>query len=31
PWTDPQVNLTDARTAYTGPVELAAPGATYEI
>ncbi|WP_372351525.1 MBL fold metallo-hydrolase [Streptomyces sp. KL116D] len=31
PWTDPQVNLTDARAVYDGAVELAAPGVTYEI
>jgi ribonuclease BN (tRNA processing enzyme) len=31
PWTDPHVNLTDAREAFPGPTELAAPGATYEI
>ncbi|MGY0024316.1 MBL fold metallo-hydrolase [Streptomyces sp. cg35] len=31
PWTDPQVNLADARAVYDGPVELAVAGATYEI
>ncbi|MFE1956320.1 MULTISPECIES: MBL fold metallo-hydrolase [Streptomyces] len=31
PWTDPQVNLADARDVYSGPVELAAPGVSYEI
>lgn len=31
PWTDGDVNLADARGAYTGPVELAAPGAVYEV
>ncbi|MBM7089688.1 MBL fold metallo-hydrolase [Streptomyces sp. NPDC012461] len=31
PWTDPQVNLRDARAVYDGPVELAAPGAVYRI
>lgn len=31
PWTDGQVNLADARAAFDGPVELARPGATYEI
>ncbi|WP_338696992.1 MBL fold metallo-hydrolase [Streptomyces sp. Q6] len=31
PWTDPQVNLADARSVYDGPVELAAPGVTYEL
>jgi ribonuclease BN (tRNA processing enzyme) len=31
PWTDPEINLTDARAVYTGPVDLAAAGATYEI
>lgn len=31
PWTDPQINLADARTAYAGPVELAAPGVTYDL
>ncbi|GAB3954341.1 MBL fold metallo-hydrolase [Streptomyces sparsus] len=29
PWTDPQVNLRDARTAFDGPVELARPGAVH--
>lgn len=29
PWTDPRRNLSDARSAYTGPVELAQPGAVY--
>ncbi|MGW0734143.1 MBL fold metallo-hydrolase [Streptomyces sp. NPDC002851] len=31
PWTDPQINLRDARAVFSGPVDLAAPGATYEI
>ncbi|GAA4678080.1 MBL fold metallo-hydrolase [Streptomyces chumphonensis] len=31
PWTDAQVNLRDAKTAFDGPVELARPGATYEV
>ncbi|MCX3064006.1 MBL fold metallo-hydrolase [Streptomyces beihaiensis] len=31
PWTDPQVNLADARAVYGGPVELAAPGRSYEV
>ncbi|MEN3584795.1 MBL fold metallo-hydrolase [Streptomyces sp. ZYX-F-203] len=31
PWTDSRVNLADARAAFDGPVELAAPGATYEV
>ncbi|GAA0619932.1 MBL fold metallo-hydrolase [Streptomyces crystallinus] len=31
PWTDGEVNLADARAAYDGPVELAAPGAVYEV
>ncbi|MGW0082422.1 MBL fold metallo-hydrolase [Streptomyces sp. NPDC003393] len=31
PWTDPQINLADARAVYAGPVELAVPGAVYEI
>ncbi|MFG3285762.1 MBL fold metallo-hydrolase [Streptomyces sp. NPDC048111] len=31
PWTDARVNLADARSAYPGPVELAAPGAVYEF
>ncbi|MBY8887967.1 MBL fold metallo-hydrolase [Streptomyces sp. PTM05] len=31
PWTDPKTNLTDARTAYPGPVELARSGAVYEL
>jgi len=31
PWTDPGANLRDAREVYAGPVELAAPGAVYEI
>ncbi|MFE9552687.1 MBL fold metallo-hydrolase [Streptomyces sp. NPDC006692] len=31
PWTDAEVTLADARAAYSGPVELAAPGAVYEI
>ncbi|MEV8522626.1 MBL fold metallo-hydrolase [Streptomyces sp. NPDC052000] len=31
PWTDAEVTLADARAAYSGPAELAAPGAVYEI
>ncbi|MFF3496632.1 MBL fold metallo-hydrolase [Streptomyces sp. NPDC002795] len=31
PWTDPQVNLADARAVYDGPVELAAPGVSYTV
>ena len=31
PWTDPQVNLVDARAVYDGPVELAVPRKSYEI
>ncbi|GAA2432619.1 MBL fold metallo-hydrolase [Streptomyces macrosporus] len=31
PWTDPRVNLRDARAAFGGPVELAHPGTVYEL
>ncbi|MET9363150.1 MBL fold metallo-hydrolase [Streptomyces sp. NPDC006632] len=31
PWTDGEINLADARSVYSGPTELAAPGAVYEI
>ncbi|GAA2689696.1 MBL fold metallo-hydrolase [Streptomyces aculeolatus] len=31
PWTDPQVNLRDAKGVYGGPVELARAGAVYEV
>jgi ribonuclease BN (tRNA processing enzyme) len=31
PWTDPQVNLADARAVYAGPAELAVAGRVYEI
>ena len=31
PWNDAQRTLTEARTAYAGPVELASPGATYDV
>lgn len=31
PWTDAQTNLRDARSVYSGPVELARPGAVYEL
>lgn len=31
PWTDPLVNLSDARSAFDGPVELAKSGAVYEF
>jgi len=30
-WNDPQVALAEATSAYAGPVELAAPGATYTL
>ncbi|GAA4840759.1 MBL fold metallo-hydrolase [Luteimicrobium xylanilyticum] len=30
-WNDPQVALAEATAAYAGPVELAAPGATYTL
>lgn len=31
PWTDPQVNLADAREVFGGPTELAVAGTAYEI
>ncbi|WP_326596857.1 MBL fold metallo-hydrolase [Streptomyces sp. NBC_01803] len=31
PWTDAQVNLCDAKAVFGGPVELARPGAVYEV
>ncbi|MCT2591238.1 MBL fold metallo-hydrolase [Streptomyces sp. N2-109] len=31
PWTDPQVNLRDAKSVFDGPVDLARPGAVYEV
>ncbi|MCD4533996.1 MBL fold metallo-hydrolase [Nocardioides sp. cx-169] len=31
PWFDRQTALTEARTSYAGPVELARPGAVYEL
>ncbi|QMU75369.1 MBL fold metallo-hydrolase [Streptacidiphilus sp. PB12-B1b] len=31
PWTDPEQNRADAVAAYTGPVELARPGAVYHL
>ncbi|MDT0267887.1 MBL fold metallo-hydrolase [Streptomyces sp. DSM 44915] len=31
PWTEAQVSLGDAKAAFDGPVELARPGAVYEI
>ncbi|MGW1137985.1 MBL fold metallo-hydrolase [Streptomyces zhihengii] len=31
PWTDGARNLADAREVYTGPAEIARPGAVYEI
>ncbi|GAA3877454.1 MBL fold metallo-hydrolase [Streptomyces sedi] len=31
PWTDAQVNLRDAKSAFDGPVELARPGAVYVV
>ncbi|MEV0962123.1 MULTISPECIES: MBL fold metallo-hydrolase [unclassified Streptomyces] len=31
PWTDAERNLADARHVFGGPVELAAPGAVYEL
>ncbi|MFG2196270.1 MBL fold metallo-hydrolase [Streptomyces sp. NPDC048639] len=31
PWTDPRINLRDAREVFDGPVELARAGAVYEI
>ncbi|WP_435745635.1 MBL fold metallo-hydrolase [Nocardioides sp. SYSU DS0663] len=31
PWHDPEVVLAEARTVYDGPLELARPGAVYEL
>ncbi|MEU1278214.1 MBL fold metallo-hydrolase [Streptomyces sp. NPDC005805] len=31
PWTDGERNLADAREVYTGPSEIAVPGAVYEV
>ncbi|MEU8567977.1 MBL fold metallo-hydrolase [Streptomyces pathocidini] len=31
PWTDPQINLRDAREVFPGPTELARTGAVYEL
>ncbi|WP_236243311.1 MBL fold metallo-hydrolase [Streptomyces sp. CC228A] len=31
PWTDGERNLADARAVYSGPAELARPGAVYEL
>ena len=31
PWNDPQVSLEAGRAAFSGPVEVAAPGATYDL
>jgi ribonuclease BN (tRNA processing enzyme) len=31
PWTDAQVNLCDAKAVFDGPVELARPGAVYQV
>jgi ribonuclease BN (tRNA processing enzyme) len=31
PWTDPSTNLKDARAVFDGPVEIARPGAVYEL
>ncbi|WP_182524251.1 MBL fold metallo-hydrolase [Nocardioides dongkuii] len=31
PWHDPAIALAEARGRYAGPLELAAPGATYEL
>jgi ribonuclease BN (tRNA processing enzyme) len=31
PWTDAQVNLCDAKSVFDGPVELARPGAVYQV
>lgn len=31
PWTDAKVNMRDAKDAFQGPVELARPGAVYEL
>ncbi|GAA3054308.1 MBL fold metallo-hydrolase [Kitasatospora albolonga] len=31
PWTDPEVNRRDAQAAFAGPVEVARPGAVYQL
>ena len=31
PWTDPAIVLAEAKAAFTGPLELVEPGATYDI
>ncbi|OEU97609.1 MBL fold metallo-hydrolase [Streptomyces qinglanensis] len=31
PWTDPQINLRDAKAVFAGPVEMARAGAVYEV
>jgi ribonuclease BN (tRNA processing enzyme) len=31
PWNEPEVSLAAARSSYSGPVEVAFPGATYEL
>lgn len=31
PWTDPQINLRDAKSVFDGPVDTARPGAVYEL
>lgn len=31
PWHDPQVVLAEARSAYSGPLDLATPGTTYDV
>jgi ribonuclease BN (tRNA processing enzyme) len=31
PWTDPRINLADARAVYSGPADLATPRMAYEI
>ncbi|NGO70891.1 MBL fold metallo-hydrolase [Streptomyces boncukensis] len=31
PWTDPQINLRDAKSVFDGPVDMARPGAVHEI
>jgi len=31
PWTDPGINLNDARDVFDGPVDIAEPGAVYDL